>query len=113
MPNPLNRNVINHKDGNRGNNDLNNLEWCTYQHNSKHWVDSLGLSYKNPNSKFSEEDIRSIIIMRYSNNRTAKDIAGEMKVSEAAIINICAGRRYKKEYAKIMAMPNYGIGKAI
>lgn len=112
MPNPLKRKVINHKDGNRGNNDLNNLEWCTHQHNSQHWVDSLSTTYKNPNSKFSEDDIRSIIAMRFSNKRTAKDIANEMNVTEAAIINICAGRRYKKEYSKIMAH-DYGINEPL
>lgn len=34
--------VINHKDGNKLNNSANNLEWCTYQHNSLHAQD-LGL----------------------------------------------------------------------
>jgi len=34
--------VINHKDGNRLNNDLDNIEWCTYSQNSKHAYDVLG-----------------------------------------------------------------------
>ena len=34
-PNPNNYPVINHKDGNKLNNCLNNLEWCTLSYNNK------------------------------------------------------------------------------
>jgi len=34
--------VINHKDGNRLNNDLDNIEWCTYSQNCKHAYEKLG-----------------------------------------------------------------------
>lgn len=34
IPNPNNYPVINHIDGNKNNNIINNLEWCTYKHNS-------------------------------------------------------------------------------
>lgn len=33
LPNPDNLPEINHKDENKGNNDISNLEWCTHQHN--------------------------------------------------------------------------------
>ena len=36
IPNPGNLPCINHKDENRNNNDLSNLEWCTYQHNNNY-----------------------------------------------------------------------------
>lgn len=36
IPNPDNKPTVNHKDGNRSNNDLNNLEWATYHENNIH-----------------------------------------------------------------------------
>ena len=35
IPNPNNYPCVNHKDCNRQNNDLNNLEWCTIEYNSQ------------------------------------------------------------------------------
>ncbi len=36
IPNPDNLPQINHKDGNKANIDISNLEWCTQSYNTKH-----------------------------------------------------------------------------
>lgn len=36
IPNPNNYPCVNHIDGNKQNNNVNNLEWCTHSHNAKH-----------------------------------------------------------------------------
>lgn len=42
VPNPSNKPEVNHKDGNKENNSMENLEWCTARENQMHSI-SLGL----------------------------------------------------------------------
>lgn len=39
IPNPNGFDIINHKDSNPSNNDVENLEWCTSSHNNKYAYD--------------------------------------------------------------------------
>lgn len=39
IENPLNYPMINHIDGNKQNNNITNLEWCSFSHNMKHYRD--------------------------------------------------------------------------
>ena len=61
ISNPYNYPIINHKDGNKLNNNVSNLEWCSYSYNTKHAFDN-GLAKAqsgcdNIHSKLSEEDV--------------------------------------------------------
>ena len=42
LENPNNLPIINHKDGNKLNNCVDNLEWCSYSYNSYHSCHILG-----------------------------------------------------------------------
>ena len=43
LPNPDNKTEVNHKDGDKDNNHVSNLEWCTSAENTKHSI-KLGLA---------------------------------------------------------------------
>jgi hypothetical protein len=53
IPNPENKAEVNHKDGNRQNNDVSNLEWVTRAENAQHAYDT-GLRI--PKNRLTEEE---------------------------------------------------------
>lgn len=66
IPNPDNLPEINHKDGNKQNNDISNLEWCSRSQNTKHaWDNNLidrnkFTGVNNPMAKLNPEKVRFI-----------------------------------------------------
>lgn len=108
IPNPNNYPIINHKDGNKLNNRLDNLEWCTYKHNTqeayrlglnniseKHIEAVRELGFKS-GKKVAQMDLEGNIIKTYDSGRQA---SLELGISQGDISLVCNGRRnYVKGY---------------
>lgn len=103
IENPLNKPCVNHKDGNKHNNSVNNLEWCTYSENTRHAI-STGLlrhahgEQKPKSSKLKESQILEIYKLNRLGNLYHREIAEIFKVSRKCIGDILIGRNWKHLY---------------
>lgn len=98
IPNPDNLPQVNHKDGNKQNNSIDNLEWCTAKQNIQH-AHATGIVNvcKGSNqhmAKITEEQV-NIIRTEIVNGKKQKDIAKYFNVSPSLICNINKGRTWK------------------
>lgn len=87
---------VNHIDGNKLNNSLENLEWCTHLENMQHAF-RTGLANnsneKNGMSKLIAEDVATIKTM-LKNGISQYKIADKFNVSRSAILKIKLGKTW-------------------
>ena len=89
IPNPDNKPQINHKDGNKDNNDITNLEWVTAKENKVHAVEHnlVANGEKIGTGKLTKEDVQ-FIRAHAKKDIKIKDLATMFNVSVRAISNI-------------------------
>lgn len=73
IPNPNNYPIVNHKDENRSNNNVNNLEWCTYKYNSNYGNVKLKLSNSSFKRKVYQFDKNMNLLNTYNSIKEASD----------------------------------------
>lgn len=102
IPNPDNKPEVNHKDLNKHNNHVDNLEWCSHSENHIHKNKSGIISpcfinnngENNGRSKLTEGDVITIK-KRMANGEIQKAIASEYYMSPSAINAIAKGKNWK------------------
>lgn len=72
IPNPHNKPQVNHIDGNRWNNIISNLEWCTNSENVKHSYDFLEREF----TAFGENHNNSKSVTQYSKSESLINVFG-------------------------------------
>jgi hypothetical protein len=79
---------VNHKDGNRANNAVDNLEWVTHSDNQKH---AYRIGIRKPTSKVTQAQKSEIVSLRNAGNRSLKDIAAMFGISFQSVSRIALG----------------------
>lgn len=108
LPNPYEYKEVNHKDGNKTNNCVDNLEWCSRAMNNKHCFETGLRSYdelkKMSNSpaakearkarrKLSDSQVREVRKM-LSDGMTSREIAKILSCTHGIIDGIKYGKSY-------------------
>lgn len=96
LDNPYNKTQVNHIDGDKSNNNVNNLEWCTAKENMHHSFKSglnrltgtIGAS--NGRSKLNDDIVRSIL----NDPNGPSHISRKYSISPSTVCDIRAGRSW-------------------
>lgn len=101
LPNPNNWNEINHKDENKSNNNVWNLEWCTRKYNCEY------SAYQHINANLNALSFKEALLLPELINRgcSIKLAAKLFKTSHITIRKIVNGTRYKHLNLKFNRVP--------
>lgn len=95
IPNPENKPQVNHKDGNKLNNSVDNLEWATNQENRDHAVKNR-LHLCGGDCAWAKLDWEKVDFIRSHNEYTAKQLAEMYNVMVSTIRAVRQGKSWKK-----------------
>jgi len=98
LPNPSNKRTVNHKDGNRSNNNVENLEWMTIAENLNHArVNKLWGKNIIDKRKLTDEQAQQIRNKYKPRKYTYQKLADEYNVSYRTIKDIVSNKSYIKK----------------
>lgn len=96
LNNPNNYSYVNHKDENKLNNNVNNLEWCTQHYNNNYGTRNNRIS-KNERIKINQYDLNNNFIKTWNGFIEIKET---LKIDISSIIRCCQ-KQYKTSHGYI------------
>ena len=99
IPNLYNKKEINHIDGNKHNNSVNNLEWCTRRENAEHaYINDLfgGKSENFPTSTLTNNQVIEICELLANTNMAQREISKKIGCSYKIINDIVKRKTWKE-----------------
>lgn len=97
IPNPKNKEFVNHKDGNRKNNNVKNIEWCTRKENEQHAFRVLGKKSGRLGKKSDNVWLKKSLIARKKGIevvfKSRKDFAVKNKCDQSSVSRALKGDR--------------------
>lgn len=97
IPQPKGKKSVNHKDGDKQNNVLSNLEWCNHSENAIHAYQTGLCSNKGDthyNRKLTDVDIKQVRVL-LSENHSIKELAEKYQCSDSLIYIIKNNKNYR------------------
>ena len=94
VPNPDNKPQVNHKDGNKLNNNADNLEWVTNQENRNHAI-KTGLQISGENCSWAKLTKEQVNFIRNHPEISSKEISNIFDVTQITVRDIRNYRSWK------------------
>lgn len=91
LENPNNYPMINHKDGDKANNNLENLEWCNAKQNAEHARKTGLIPWGERHTQSKLSNLEQLAIFHQKGKRKAKRLARLFGVSQGLIYLIWRG----------------------
>ena len=107
IPNPDDLSIVNHKDENPANNNVNNLEWCTSEYNNNYGTRNERASESHKGKSFSEEHKKKLSESKkgkHHSEETKKKISKSLRGENSPFY----GKHLSKEHKKKMSESHKG-----
>lgn len=95
IPNPNNLPQVNHKDGNKLNNNINNLEWCTNSDNTQHGYDNKLYRYKSRCHAINVYTKKGDFLRTY---KSIRSMCEDLHINRKTVTMILKGEKVTNNY---------------